>query len=296
VSHLVQLREQIKAVQTTKKITHAVRLVSMSMYAKLEKLTAPHKAYFESIADLFTQLLERATEWQHPVFNSRDVLDSRPLFVIVTTSKGLCGSLNSNLFRFLEQNMFLQPHQTPTFIVIGQRGVRYLKERPWGEMVHFYSEVNSNNYITIAEDVVNRILNADQAYSSVTFFGSRLHSFFQQEPKKMGLLPLRRNELNFFSAKNESMLGVDSLGEDVLCEQPLEEMLDTVAAAYVYSFVLNVLFQAILAEHAARFLAMDSSTTNATKYLDKLTLQYNKIRQAVITKEVAELSSNTFIE
>ena len=295
MSHLVQLREQIKAVQTTKKITHAVRLVSMSMYAKLEKLTALHKAYFASIADFFTQLLERAAEWQHPVFNSRDVLDSRPLFVIVTTSKGLCGSLNSNLFRFIEQNMFLQSHQKPAFIVIGQRGVRYLKERPWGEMVHAYTEVNSNNYLTIAEDVVDRILSGGN-YSSVTFFGSRLHSFFQQQPKKMNLLPLRRNELNFFSSKQEFAPEVESLGEDVLCEQPIDEMLNTVASAYVYSFVLNVLFQAILAEHAARFLAMDSSTTNATKYLDKLTLQYNKIRQAVITKEVAELSSNTFIE
>jgi F-type H+-transporting ATPase subunit gamma len=296
VSHLVQLREQIKAVQTTKKITHAVRLVSMSMYSKLEKFTTPHKTYFESIANFFTALLERKTGWDHPVFNSDDVLDARPLFIIIATSKGLCGSLNSNLFRFLEQSIFPQPHQKAEFIVLGLRGIRYIKERSWGEVVYAYPELNSNNYTTIAEDIVNRIVNSNNNYSSVTFFGSRLQSFFQQQPKKMCLLPLRHDDLGLFEPDSAVVVDQEKLDEDTILEQKIEDLLEYTAASYTYAYVSNVLFQAILAEHAARFLAMDSSTTNAEKYLEKLTLQYNKIRQAVITKEVAELSSNTFLE
>jgi F-type H+-transporting ATPase subunit gamma len=296
VSHLVQLREQIKAVQTTKKITHAVRLVSMSMYAKLEKFAAPHQAYFLSIANFFAALLERDAGWQHPVFNSDDLLDSKPLIIVVSTAKGLCGSLNSNLFRFLEQSIFPQPHQTPEFIVIGQRGIRYIKERPWGEIVYAYPELSSNNYTTISEDIVDRIINSSKNYTSVTFFGSHLRTFFQQQPKKMGLLPIQRSGLHSFGNEKDIHLASEMFGDEPIFEQPLDELLDYTAASYIYGFVLNVLFQAILAEHAARFLAMDSSTTNAEKYLEKLTLQYNKIRQAVITKEVAELSSNTFVE
>ncbi len=296
MSHLVQLREQIKAVQTTKKITHAVRLVSMSMYSKLEKFTTPHKTYFESIANFFTALLEQKAGWQHPVFKPDDILDSRPLFIVIATSKGLCGSLNSNLFRFLEQSIFPQPHQDAEFIVLGLRGIRYIKGRSWGEVVYAYPELSSNNYTTIAEDIVDRIVNSNKNYSSVTFFGSRLQSFFQQKAKRMSLLPLRHDDLGLFRRDDAVVENQDSLGDDPILEQQIDELLEYTAASYTYAYVLNVLFQAILAEHAARFLAMDSSTTNAEKYLEKLTLQYNKIRQAVITKEVAELSSNTFLE
>lgn len=293
MSHLIQLRDQIKAVQTTKKITHAVRLVSMSMYAKLEKLSVPHKSYFKSIANFFTALLDRDAEWQHPVFNPNDLLDSKPLYIVIATSKGLCGSLNSNLFRFLEQSFFLQPHQTAEFIVLGQRGIRYIKGKQWGEIIYAYPELSSNNYMTIAEDIVDRIVNSKKNYSSVTFFGSHLRTFFHQQPKKIVLLPLQRSGLNLFTDDKDLADTSAPLGEDPIIEQSINQLLEYSATSYAHSFVINVLFQAILAEHAARFLAMDSSTTNAEKYLEKLTLHYNKIRQAVITKEVAELSSGT---
>ncbi|MBM3887122.1 hypothetical protein FJ364_04285, partial [Candidatus Dependentiae bacterium] len=276
MSHLVQLREQIKAVQTTKKITHAVRLVSMSMYAKLEKLTAPHKSYLESIANFFMTLLERQPAWQHPVFNTDDILDAHPLFIIIATSKGLCGSLNSNLFRFLEQTIFPRPHQKPEFIVLGQRGIRYIKERSWGDVVYAYPELNSNNYTTIAEDIVDRIVNSNKHYSSVTFIGSRLQTFFHQQPKKMCLLPLCKDKLDLFERDKTAAVPQQLFSEEFILEQPIDELLEATAISYSYAFVFNVLFQAILTEHAARFLAMDSSTNNAEKYLEKLTLQYNK--------------------
>ena len=296
VSHLVQLREQIKAVQTTKKITHAVRLVSMSMYSKLEKFAISHKTYFESITNFFISLLRRKNPWQHAIFNSDDILDSTPLFIVVSTSKGLCGSLNSNLFRFLEQSIYLQANQKADFIVIGERGIRYIKECAWGDIVYAYPDLNSNNYTTIAEDIVDRIVTSNKNYSSVTFFGSHLKTFFQQQPKKMSLLPLKQDNLGLFDKDSLAVSINESLDEDAILEQDIDDLLEYTAVSYISAFVLNVLFQAILAEHAARFFAMDSSTTNAEKYLERLTLQYNKIRQAIITKEVSELSSNTFAE
>lgn len=293
MAQLVQLREQIKAVQTTKKITHAVRLVSMSMYAKLEKLSVPHNAYLRSIAVFFNSLLNRNPEWQHPVFNPDDLLDSKPLYIVVSTAKGLCGSLNSNMFRFLDQSLFLQPHQTAEFIVLGQRGIKYIKSKNWGDVIYAYQELNSNNYMTIAEDIVDRIVSSNKGYSSVTFFGSHLQSFFHQVPKKNVLLPLQRGGVNFYVDDKALESWAATFGEEPIIEQRMEDLLEYAATSCVHAFVLNILFQSILAEHAARFLAMDSSTTNAEKYLEKLTLQYNKIRQAVITKEVAELSSNS---
>lgn len=295
MAQLVQLREQIKAVQTTKKITHAVRLVSMSMYSKLEKLSTPHNAYLRSIVVFFNSLSNRNPEWQHPIFNPDDLMDSKPLYIVVSTAKGLCGSLNSNMFRFLDQSLFLQPHQTAEFIVIGQRGIKYIKSKNWGEVIYAYQELNSNNYMTVAEDIVDRIVNSNKGYSSVTFFGSYQQSFFHQKPRKSVLLPLQRGGVNFYVDNKELENWAATFGDEPIIEQPMEDLLEYAATSCAHAFVLNILFQSILAEHAARFLAMDSSTTNAEKYLEKLTLQYNKIRQAVITKEVAELSSNLFI-
>lgn len=293
MAQLVQLREQIRAVQTTKKITHAVRLVSMSMYAKLEKLSTPHNAYLRSIAVFFNSLLSRNPEWKHPVFSSDDLMDSKPLYIVVSTAKGLCGSLNSNMFRFLDQTLFLQPHQTAEFIVLGQRGIKYIKSKNWGEVIYAYQELNSNNYMTIAEDIVDRIITSTKGYSSVTFFSPYLQSFFHQQPKKSPLLPLQKEGVSFYSDDKEMESWAASFGDEPIIEQCLEDLLEYAAKSCTQAFVLNTLFQSLLAEHAARFLAMDSSTNNAEKYLEKLTLHYNKIRQAVITREVAELSSNT---
>lgn len=273
-----------------------MRLVSMSMYAKLEKLSVPHKIYFKSIANFFTALLDRETEWCHPIFNPGDLLDSKPLYIVIATSKGLCGSLNSNLFRFLEQSFFLQEHQAAEFIVLGQRGIRYIKGKKWGEIVYAYPELSSNNYMTIAEDIVDRIVNSNKKYTSVTFFGAQLKTFFQQQPKKVVLLPLQRSGFNFFVDDKDVADMSITLDEDSIVEQSMEQLLEYSATSYAHAFVINTLFQAILAEHAARFLAMDASTTNAEKYLEKLTLHYNKIRQAFITKEVAELSSSTLTQ
>lgn len=299
MSRLIQLREQIRAIQTTKKITHAVRLVSMSMYGKLEKLSLPHKTYFQSIAKFFMGLIEQAPEWQHPVFTPQDLLDERPLFIVIATSKGLCGSLNTNLFRMLEQYFSLQKFQQAEFIVLGRRGIRFVKDQVWGEVVHAYAEINSHNYTTVAEDIVDRIVNSNKNYTSITFFGSQLTSFFHQQPKKLVMLPFDKNELDlFFEEKNLGLeVSTNNFFEtEPIVEQPLNELLEYAATAYIQAFVLNTLFQTVLAEHAARFLAMDSSTTNAEHYLERLTLQYNKIRQASITREVAELSSNSLAD
>ncbi len=293
MSHLVQLREQIKAIQTTKKITHAVRLVSMSMYSKLEKLNGLNKTYLASITNFFSELLKRENTWQSPIFTPVNLLDSKPLFIIVTTSKGLCGSLNSNLFRFLEQGFSLQEEQTASFIVLGQRGIKFIKEKNWGEIIYTFPELTSHNYISISENILDSILDQSAGFTSITFYSSHLHSFFHQQPRKSVLLPLLRSDLSFSTISQQDSLDLD---EDTIFEQPINELLEYTAGSYSYAFIMNIFLQAILAEHAARFLAMDLSTTNAEKFLDKLTLQYNKIRQAVITKEVAELSSGSLVD
>jgi F-type H+-transporting ATPase subunit gamma len=281
VSQLTSLKRKIKSIQTTQKITHAVRLISMSFYSKLEKQNVFLQEYKNSIYELFTQLAASMPEWRNPILFPEDILDSTPLIIIASSSKGLCGSFNSNLFRYIERSLFLEKHQKACFITIGQKATSFIKEKDIGKIIQSYEELNTSNFGAIAEKLVSIINDSQNGYSSVSFFSNHLKNFFVQRPHKNTLIPVSLEKV-----KN------DVFDANIIWEQDKELVLDYLALKYLKSSVLNILFQSMISENAARFLAMDSSTTNAEKILEKLTLQFNKTRQALITKEVAELSSN----
>lgn len=296
MSQLAHLRQKIKSIQTTKKVTHAIRLVSMSLYSKLERQDATLKYYTKTVRELFCDHLQYAPEWNNPVLVPQDLFDTNPLFIIVSSSRGLCGSLNSNLFRYLESAVFLKDQKKVSFITVGTKAHKFIKESGWGEVICNYAELNTNNFITVADSLVEKIVNAPVHYSSVSLLGSERRSFFSQRPRKMTLIPLSLEKPQ--PTSGEQVPGDVTLGasqsheeDEVIWEQQNEEILETLATGYLRCSLIDMLFQSLLAEYAARFLAMDNSTTNAEKYLEKLTLQYNKARQAAITKEVSELTA-----
>ena len=284
MSHLIQLREQIKTIQTTRKITHAVRLVSMSLYGKLEKKNTLLGNYCSRLVRTYSLLRAQKPSWQNATFYPQDSLDSKPLIIIIATTKGLCGSLNANLFRNLEQTNFIGEHQSPSYIVVGLRAIKFFKQHNIGPVIHSYAELNSNNYSSIADDLMSKITTNTPAYSSVVFYSNILKTFFTQQCVRQTLIPLPSLQSNELENDSERY-------NDIIWEQEPDTILTKVATKYAHSFIINILFQALLAEHAARFLAMDTSTSNADNYLERLMMDYNKTRQYLITREVAELTA-----
>jgi F-type H+-transporting ATPase subunit gamma len=282
MSQLVQLRHKIRSIQTTKKITHAVRLISMSLYGKLEKINRPLENYTNHIQELFLETLQQAPEtWHSELLFPDDLLDNRPLYIVIGTSKGLCGGLNSNMFAFLETSLIIEKNQAPAFIAVGLRAIAALKEKKMGELVCSYADLNSNNFLAVADDIIERIVEAPIRYSSVTFYHNITKSFFVQMPKKSTLIPVSHDSLTPSKA---------SIDTDVIWEQNKTTILDYLSVCYLRCAITHLLFESLRAEHAARFLAMENSNNNAEKYLERLTLQFNKTRQASITREVSELS------
>ena len=284
MSHLAQLKQQIKAIQTTQKITHAIRLVSMSLYTKLEKGNKPLTLYTSKIRGVFSQLVRSTPEWKNHILFPGDVFDATPLFIVVASSRGLCGSLNSNLSRYLERSLFIEEQQTPRFITIGQKALKWVRDYRKGEIICSYTDFNSHNYQTIADNLVQQIMSVPTPYSSVAFFCTEFKTFFAQRSRKVTLIPFTLDPLQEGSVN-------ESDETDFIWEQEATPLLDYVAQQTVKTIISETLFQALLAEYASRFIAMDNSSTNAEKYLEKLTLAYNKMRQGLITKEVSELSS-----
>lgn len=283
MSQLVSIRQKIRTIHSTKKITHAVRLVSMSLYNKLDKLNKPLSNYSTAIKNEFNELSSAAPGWTSPLFSLVNNSDNKNLWIIVGSSKGLCGSLNANLFRFVESNM-ANEKQEPDIIVIGQRVINFTKKKNIGNVIRSYPDLNSNNFIAIADDLIDKISTNQKSYNSVVFFNNQARNIFTQKPDKSTLLPLSPTTKIVIEEPTEKE-------SDIIWEQTPVEILDYVSIRYLRSSVIHYLYQALRAEHAARFLAMENATNNASKYLDKLFLQYNKLRQELITREVSELCS-----
>lgn len=289
MSQLAHLRQKIRSIQTTKKVTHAIRLVSMSLYGKLEKQASHLHYYTKTVRSFFFEHLCQISAWKHPVLMPEHKERGRRLVVLVATSRGLCGSLNTNLFRHFSEHILPSlDFERCSFITVGAKAYKFVKEQLHQEVSFNYQELNSNNFITIADALLEKIIHAQNPYAAVSFVTTERKSFFCQMPKATQLIPLNTSLVG--EQVNAGQCAPHGPGA-LIWEQPAEKILDSLAIGYVRSSIIEILFQALLSEYAARFLAMDGSTTNAEKYLERLTLQYNKARQAAITKEVSELTS-----
>lgn len=281
MSKQIQLKQKIKSIQTTKKITNAIRQVSMSLYSKLEHNSPAIRNYTQNLKNLFTELISYDQTWQNPLLFPKSSTPN-PLIVIVATSKGLCGGLNSNLFKFVEKDFASQKLKNPKFITVGNKAPAYMRDREWGEIIVNYNDFSSNNYISIANDLITKFTDAPIPFTSITIYHNESRSFFIQRPTKFQLVPLQVNQANSETAHRK-------IHKEFIWEQNINATLDYLSIRYIKGQLLFILFQALISEYSARFVAMDSSTTNADKFIDRVTLQYNKLRQGEITREVSEL-------
>lgn len=279
MSNLISLKNKIRSIRTTQKITHAIRLSSMSVYSKLDKQNNFLNDYSLNIKETFSELLSYSPDWKNKTFLPDDILDTNPLFIIISSSKGLCGSFNSNLFRYFERACFIEEHQIAKFITIGKKSEDLIKSKNLGEIILGVNDLTFSNFVSLANEISN-LINFDYKFSSVSVYSNLFKSFFLQIPRKTTLIPIA-------ISKNQGRQE-----KDFLWEQDRNHILNNLALKYLNSSVLNILFQSLISENAARFIAMDNSTTNAEKLLEKLTLQFNKSRQALITREVSELAAN----
>ena len=282
VSKQIQLRQKIKAIQTTQKITNAIRQVSMSLYSKLEHQSATIKNYTQNLTNLFTKLIAYDDTWSNPLMSPKKP-DSNPLIIIVATSKGLCGGLNSNMYKFIAKALEIKNFQNPKFVTIGYKALTFTKDQKLGEIVLSYNDFSLNNYISIANNLITKIADGSLTYSSVTIFYNESKSFFVQKTVRHQLIPVK------IDSENTSTTDPHKIYADLIWEQNPHEILDALSIRYIKGQMIHCLFQALIAEYSARFVAMDSSTVNAEKYIEKLTLAYNKMRQADITREVSGL-------
>jgi len=283
MSQLIQLRQRIQAIETIKKITHAMRLISMSTHTRLRSRQEPLKQYQTTAQHLFLRIKHATPDWHNAILSPQSD-EPKELYILVGSQKGLCGNFNISLFSLFNKTV-LEKHTKPlSIIAVGKKAIDYLKDHKIAPYKSFFP-FNSSTLTTITSDILETILNESQPYTHVYVVSNVLKSFFVQRPHITNLIPF---DLPEDTTRASSEIDTNQPTE-YLWEQPVNEVLDALAIQCLNAQLEYLLFQSLIAEQAARFVSMDSSTRNADNLLEETKLQYNKLRQAKITKELTEL-------
>lgn len=280
MEQLISMRQRIKSVQTIQKITQAMRLISISTHSRLSNKKLNLEKYKESLFELYLKIqanLNPDEKLHTPIKN----INNKNLIIIVGSQKGLSGPFNSHLLKFFEKGYNLSPEDD--VMTIGKNVSDYIKKVRNISTIMSYDVFNSTNFPEISYALATFIWQNSTNYKSVILFANHPKSFFLQEPSRIILLPFQNID-NHVSKKD---IGKQT---DYEISQP-EKLMASIEKIILSTTVQSSLFNSLLAEQAARFLSMDTATRNADNLITSMQTNYNKLRQASITKELTEVTA-----
>ena len=276
MSQLILLRQRIKAIETIKKITHAMRLISMSSHAHLKNKQGSSETYAAHLKLLLSKIKQK-TQINSNETAQKSIKRERVLICVVSSQKGLCGTFNTNLLNYCNTTLKTFNSADFSLFLIGKKIIDSLtplyQQQIIGTIPNFSVRTIPEIMITLQKEI--------SAFDRVIIVHNVLKSFFLQKPQATTILPL---ELPLHETQTDDL-------SEYLWEIDAQTIFDELIKEHLHTYLEYTLFQSLLAEHAARFIAMDNSTRNAHKLLEEKKIEYNKLRQAKITKELTELSS-----
>ena len=269
----------------------------MVLFTTSPKLHVASKQYQLRYNELLALLTAENPTWKNPITHVTDPFDRRPLIILISSIKGLCGGFNNNIFSYFDRFIEVSQYQTPLFITIGKRATDYIenfiKKTAQGNIILSHHEISSYSIDHIINDLVRLILNPTTHYSSILIYSTKFENFFVQRPIRTSIVDpyeiqkQRKDPRQFDEEAHES----SETHSDIIWEQPSSEILKILSYSYLHAQITPLIINSLVAEQSARFLAMEHATSNAEKYMEKLQLTYNKLRQESITKELAEITS-----
>ena len=272
MSELIKLKNRIKAIETTEKVTKAMRLISMSQHAKLKRTATAIQKYDAELTNIFSSVKKLDPNWKCDFLNPEAT--GKKLIIVIGSQKGLCGTYNSQIFNFF--NSKIKNHSNFNLIFIGKKACDFLSKKY--SSIKEFPDLSINKVNSITKTLFNIIATASPKYENVTIFYNYPKSFLTQVPTEKQIIPVLES------------ISDDTAKKEYIWEQPANQILDILAEEYLRFTLQTILKDALLAEQAARFKSMDSAAHNAENLLSEMKRQYSKQRQAKITKELIELT------
>ena len=276
-----EIRTKIKSVQNTRKITKAMEMVAASKMRKAQERMRAARPYAERVRRLAANLSQANSEYKHPFLEKREDV-RRAGLIIVTTDKGLCGGLNTNVLRVaLNQIKDWENAKVALSVTaIGGKGFGFM-QRLGAKITSHFVGLGDTPHLDKLIGPVKVMLDAFQngELDAVYLAYTRFINTMKQEPVMEQLLPLTGERLETSG----------SHAWDYLYEPDAQTVIDELLVRYVEALVYQAVAENMASEQSARMVAMKAASDNAKNVIDELQLVYNKTRQAAITKELSEI-------
>jgi F-type H+-transporting ATPase subunit gamma len=279
---LRDIQRRIRSVQSTQKITKAMKLVAASKFRRAQERILEARPYATKIGELVDGLVSRTVgEETHPLLAARST--GRKRLVVITADKGLCGAFNSNILR--ESLRFIRgaDEVSVTLVVVGKKARDFYRRRQFtvkSEMLGFFDRLAYSHAQELANGLMQDFL-ADEV-DEVHLMYNEFRSVAVQRPVRRQLLPLG-------ASGTEEDDADDGPQEEYLYEPSPEAILASLLPRHVTTQVYRALMESAAGEYGARMTAMESASKNAREMINLLTIQYNKARQERITKELLDI-------
>lgn len=282
-----EIRNKIKSVKNTQKITRAMEMVAASKMRKAQDRMKKARPYGEKIRNVAAHMSRANTEYRHPFLIERDTV-KRVGIIVVTSDKGLCGGLNTNVLRrsLAEMKHWQNEGEEIEVCCIGNKGLGFmgrLKANVISQVVGLGDKPDMEKLIGAVKVVLDGY--TQDRFDRVYIFYNRFINTMKQEPVMEKLLPLSDEKMQ---AESESSSRV---GWDYIYEPEAKPVIDDIMIRYVEALIYQAVTENMASEQSARMVAMKAASDNAGNVIDELTLVYNKSRQAAITKELSEIVS-----
>lgn len=278
------IKRRIKSAKNIAQITRAMELVAASRMRKAQQAAIAGKAYAQKIYDMVLDLAPRVDSAHHPLLAKPKTLVGSRLVVVISTNKGLCGGLNTNLFRFFgREYREIARHR---YVALGRKAAFFLSRVAQGRITADFSQTTP---FTLAVPALTSMVTDEYTaglVDGVDLVYNEFISALKQNPRKKTILPLTIEGVRESGDKSEESRVKVS---DILIEPDSQSVFAALLPHYLENQIRDAIFQAEASEQSARMIAMRNATDNATGLVSDLTLVYNKIRQEKITYEITDM-------
>jgi len=271
------IRRRIKSVKNIQQITKAMKMVAAARLRRAQERANSSKPYTEKIRQVLASVAANARDAIHPLLEVREV--RRVVYLVLSSDKGLAGAYSTNVIK--EVLPQITDKNSVGLVTVGRKSRDYFRRRGYtidAEYTGFSEKPTYDHAGTIARDLAQRFQNGecDEIYLVYTQFISPIN----QKPTTVKLLPLATADMTETAGK---------VTADYIFEPSATEVLDLLLPKYLETTIYGALLQSAASELGARMTAMESATDNAEELISKLILNYKKVRQATITREISEI-------
>ncbi len=270
---LDELKKRISSIKTTSKITNAMKLVAASKIIKQKAIYAKIHDYYEEYYQIVGKILNLSNEFNYQIDNN-----TKTLYIVITSTLGLCGGYNNNIIKYVLSEM----KNIDYILQIGKKGKGYFKRNLNEEQIIEFDNFNNDNLYEsclILANYVVKLFN-EHKFKAIKIVYTKFINAITFQPTTLNLIPFDKKIL-----EKEKALSIN----DFDFEPKKEIIIHEILSSYLSSMIYGSIIESSISENASRRNAMDTASDNANELIENLKLVFNRIRQAKITNEITEI-------